>query len=185
VAVRASPARNDLVRDVLHGIRRRYGKPPVRKDPILLDSLERMIDQLPDTLLGKRDKAILAHAWSGCRRASEVTGLEVRPDGDVDGWCEVDDAGITINLKRSKQNSMSKEIERYGVPARPTAPRYCPVVLLRAWLQAAGHKEGPLFRPVQTQKVTFDRRLHPVSVKAGSRHNPIENLYCAVRPPGE
>jgi integrase len=136
VATRASPTSEDLVRRVLRGISRRHGPPKPRKAPLLLDSVEKMMDAQPDNLRGLRNRAFLSLTWAACRRVSEMYGLNVDRTGD--GWVEFDE----------QANQDFKIEERYGVPARPSAPRYCPVALVKAWVKQAGLVTGPLFPSV-------------------------------------
>src|SRR5262249_31860715 len=142
VATRPSPAKSEIVRHVLRGISRGRNPSPRRKMALMLDSLEKMIDAMPNTLIGKRDRAMLALCWAGARRGCEIIGLDLTSKGNGSGWIEMTDAGIVISLRRSKGNPHGRYIERYGIPARHSAPRYCPVVLLKEWLAAGGHTDG-------------------------------------------
>jgi len=123
VATRKSPSSDELVRGVLRGIKRRHGKPVVRKAPLLLDSVEKRMDAQRDDLKGLRNRAMLSLTWASCRRASEIYGLNVEHRGD--GWLEFDENGLVVVLRRSKSNQENRIEERYGAPARPSAPRYC------------------------------------------------------------
>src|SRR5262245_40452074 len=88
IATRDSPTDDDLVRRVLRGIGRRHGRPPMRKAPLLLDSVEKMMDAQPDNLKGLRNRAFLSLTWAACRRVSEMYGLNIDRTGD--GWIEYD-----------------------------------------------------------------------------------------------
>src|SRR5262249_23594540 len=147
IATRKSPTDDDLVRRVLRGIKRRHGRPALRKAPLLLDSIEKMMDVQPDNLRGLRNRAMLSLAWASCRRASEIYGLNIEHRGD--GWLEFDENGLVVVLRRSKANQEYKIEERYGVPARKSAPRYCPVQLVKEWIAQAGLTRGPVFPSVK------------------------------------
>lgn len=157
VATRKSPTDSELVRRVLRGINRKHGRPPLRKAPLLLDSVEKMMDVQRNDLAGLRNRAILSLAWASCRRVSEIYGLNVDRVGD--GWVEYDDHGLVVVLRRSKSNQDFRIEERYGVPARPSAPRYCPVQLVRAWIDAAELSTGPLFPAILRNGRSRGRRL--------------------------
>ncbi|MFN0315735.1 MAG: tyrosine-type recombinase/integrase [Burkholderiales bacterium] len=164
---RISPTRDDLIRRVMRGMHRKHGRPMERKTPLLLDSLEKMLDQEPnDHVRGIRNKAILALAWGAALRVNETRMLDVTPEGNGMGWVEISDDGVLVHLRRSKANRYGKRKEIYAVPARTGAPKYCPVRLLRQWLKASGHASGPLFLPVGTSRVPRDGRLHRGTIRA-------------------
>jgi Phage integrase, N-terminal SAM-like domain len=54
------PTSSEAVHAVLRGIRRRIGVAPVRKAPATAKAIGAMLEHVPDTLIGKRDRAILA-----------------------------------------------------------------------------------------------------------------------------
>jgi integrase len=146
VGTRRSPVRDLVAQKTLKGIYRKHGRPANRKMPIMLDTLERMMDQQPDELFGLRNRVMLIVGWSAALRVTEISMLDASPrSGSGDGWVEISDEGIIVNLRRSKRNQQHKHLEKYAVPARPNAPEHCPVQLLRAWLKASGIKSGPLF----------------------------------------
>lgn len=157
VATRASPTGEDHVRRVFRGISRRHGRPAPRKAPLLLDSVEKMMDAQPDNLRGLRNRAFLSLTWAACRRVSEMYGLNVDRTGD--GWVEFDQQGLVVVLRRSKANQDFRVEERYGVPARPSAPRYCPVALVNAWVKESGIESGPLFPSLRRNGKPRDRRI--------------------------
>jgi Phage integrase, N-terminal SAM-like domain len=51
-AVRKSPTSDELVRRVLRRITRKHGRPALRKAPLMLDSVEKIMDVQPNNLLG-------------------------------------------------------------------------------------------------------------------------------------
>ncbi|MGC5749962.1 site-specific integrase, partial [Gluconobacter sp. NFX36] len=66
-----------LVQDALRGMRRTLGTVPTRKAPATVDLLRRMLDVQPDTLIGRRNRALLALGFAGALRRSELVVLEV------------------------------------------------------------------------------------------------------------
>jgi integrase len=134
-----SPTKNELVRSVLKGIRRQLGTASNEKAPLLAADIKEMIARLPDTLIGKRDKALLSVAFAGAFRRSELVGLDV---ADLEFTAD----GLVITLRRSKTDQEGRG-RKIGIPALP-ASRACAVRAVREWIAASGIAEGPIFRPV-------------------------------------
>jgi integrase len=145
VGTRSSPARDALVIQTIRGIWRKHGRPYQRKRALLLDSLEKIIDHQPDTLAGIRNRAVFVIGWGAALRIIELQALDAKEGGAVNGWVDVADDGVVVHLRQSKSNQFRRRAETYGIPARPSAPRYCPVRLMRHWLKASGVVSGPLF----------------------------------------
>jgi hypothetical protein len=72
-------------------------------------------------------------------------------------------ARMGTNCPTGRQSS--EILEQYAVPARPTAPRYCPVRLLRVWLLILGATEGPLFADCRSLYVPHQVRLNRNTVR--------------------
>jgi hypothetical protein len=66
-----SPTRSWAVKQFLQGLRREVGVAPTRKRPVLVADLQRILAQLPDSLLARRDRALLL-GFSGAFRRSEL-----------------------------------------------------------------------------------------------------------------
>ncbi len=128
------------VRAVMAGIRRRMAKPPRQKAPVTIAEIQAIARALPDTLGGKRDRALLLVGLAAGLRRSELAGLQV---ADVD----FGERGLTLRITRSKTDQEGQGAA-VGVPAGKM-PLTCPVRALRAWLDASGIAEGPVFREVR------------------------------------
>jgi integrase len=98
-----------------------------------------MVDRLPCSLLGVRDRALLLLGFAGAMRRSELVSL------DVDDLARADE-GLVIRIRKSKTDQVQAG-RKVGIPYG-TAKETCPVRAIDAWLEAAGIEEGPLFRPV-------------------------------------
>jgi len=137
----ANPCQAPEVRELLAMTARAYARRGVasqKKDALTRDPLDAVLATCDDSLRGKRDRALLLFAWaSGGRRRSEIATADLRflkrvgPDDFV------------YELAHSKTNQ--------GGHARPE--NFKPVVgaaarALTAWLEAAGIREGPLFRRI-------------------------------------
>ena len=96
-----------------------------------------MLKLCPDTLAGKRDRALLALGFAGAFRRSELCALEV---ADL---VEVAD-GLRVLIRRSKgdQEGAGQEV------AIPRGYKLRPVEAVQTWLAAAEINTGFVFRSV-------------------------------------
>lgn len=131
------PDAAEPVKAVLRGIRRRIGTAVTRKAPATARVIAKLLYRLPDTLAGKRDRAILLLGFAGARRRSEIVALNV---ADL----EFVDAGVIVHLRRSKTDQEG----RGAIVPVPNGKKLKPVEALRDWVASAGVTEGPLFRPI-------------------------------------
>ncbi len=116
----------------------RRGVRPGRKDALTREPLEQILATCDDSLIGKRDRALLLFAWaSGGRRRSEVVRATMENTRRTP-------EGFLYVLAHSKTNQEGAD----------RADMYKPIVgraaaALDAWLQAAAITEGALFRRVR------------------------------------
>ena len=132
-----TPTTNPVVRDALRGIRRTIGAAPRRKSAATADRIRAMLDACPDTVIGIRDRALLAFGFAGAFRRSELVALQV---ADLE---EVAD-GYRVTIRRSKTDQTGEGAEIVV----PRGLKIRPVAAVQAWLQAAGIEDGYLFRAV-------------------------------------
>jgi integrase len=132
------PTNNEKVKAVMRGIRRTVGAKKEQKAPATAKRLRAMLDHCPDTLRGRRDRALLALGFAGAFRRSELVALTVADLVEVP-------AGLIVTIRRSKtdQEGQGQEI------AIPRGTSLRPIEAVRAWLAAAGITEGPIFRPIR------------------------------------
>jgi site-specific recombinase XerD len=144
------PTKEAAVKAVWRGIRRARGTAQEGKAPVLTADLRRMVEGLPDTLLGHRDRALLLLGFAGAFRRSELVDLDAQ---DLQASTE----GLTVTIRRSKtdQESAGREV---GIPYGSN-PATCPVRAVRRWLEAAGITEGPLLRSVNRHGQVRPERL--------------------------
>jgi integrase len=135
-----SPRGTARVGETMRGIRRRLGVAPEGKAPVLAPELKRMLSTLPDTLLGVRDRALLALGFAGGFRRSELVALDVADLAFTGN-------GLEVHLRRSKTDQEGQG-RKVGVPFG-SAPSHCPVRATRAWLDAAAIAEGAVFRAMR------------------------------------
>ncbi|MCU1467538.1 MAG: integrase family protein [Actinomycetia bacterium] len=135
----ASPTADILVRPTWSGIRRTNGVAQTAKAALLTDDIRKMVDAVPDSLLGKRDACLLLLGFASALRRSELVALDAT---DVH---ETRD-GLVITVTRSKTDKEG-EGRQIGIPYGSN-PTTCPVRTRRSWLDASGIEHGPLFRPI-------------------------------------
>lgn len=135
-----SPTTHTEIRELMAGIRRRFGTRPDKVDPLSTDQLARLIATLDlTTLSGQRDRALLLFGYAGAFRRSELAGLtrdQLRRSAD----------GYLVQMRRTKDDQEARGRD-VGIPAFPGSP-LCPVTAIDAWLTAAHITQGPLFRRV-------------------------------------
>lgn len=134
-----TPTADRAVRTVMTGIRRQKGTAQEGKAPAVTKELRAMVEALPPTLRGRRDRALLLLGFAGAFRRSELVSLDV-----VD--VEQTDEGLVVRLRQSKtdQEGAGRSV---GIPYGSRVAT-CPVRAVRDWLIAAGLTQGPLFRGV-------------------------------------
>lgn len=132
-----SPTKSNLVRAALKGIRRSIGVAPVKKAPATARKLVEMVRHCPETLQGRRDKALLLLGFAGAFRRSELVALTVEDLAE-----EASGYRVTIRQSKTDQEGKGQTI------AITRGEVHCPVAAVKAWLEAASITEGPVFRPV-------------------------------------
>ncbi len=144
-----SPTGDPAVRAVWAGIKRAKGTTQHGKTAAVTEDLRRMVRALPDSIIGKRNRALLLLGFAGAFRRSELVGLGI---ADV----VVTGDGLVVTLRRSKtdQEGAGRTV---GIPYG-SDPTTCPVRATTGWIAAAGLTAGPLFRSI-TRHGTVQGRL--------------------------
>lgn len=159
------PTKDELVRSVLRGIRRRYGRPPDQAAPVTREILFETLEAIPDDLRGIRDRALLLIGFAGGFRRSELVGLKL---------CDVaiQDEGLVLDLRRSKTDQTGQG-RKIGIPF--ARGRHCAIKALRAWIDAASITGGLIFRSVDRHGVISTEGLSGQAVSQMIK----ERLECA------
>jgi site-specific recombinase XerD len=139
-----SPTTSNVVRRVHSGIRRTHGTAQEGKAPTLVADIKTMVDKLPRSRVGHRDRALLLLGFAGAFRRSELVSLDV---GDL----EFVRAGMIVSLRRGKTDQEGAG-RRIGIPFGSSRAT-CPVRAVQQWLAATRITDGPIFRAVDR----FDR----------------------------
>jgi site-specific recombinase XerC len=128
-----------IVKTTMKGLRRSLGAAQAKKAPATNVVAKRLVDSLPDdSLKGRRDRALLMLGFAGAFRKSEFVALDVKD-------LEFVDEGVRVTIRRSKTD---QEAKGQTIAVLRGAGPFCPVRLLREWLDAAGIVDGALFRQV-------------------------------------
>lgn len=142
------PAKNDLVRAVLRGVRRTNGMPQRQVAPLLKCDILSIVPLMHGTK-GIRDRALILLGFAAALRRSELVGLDVQ---DIHFVKE----GVILQIRRSKTDQMG-EGRKIAIPYGRTSA--CPVNAIEIWLAHAHLASGPLFRPVGKGGGVGDTRL--------------------------
>lgn len=137
-----APRKHQAVRETFTGIRNTLGAVPrERKTPVLAQTLSAMVEVLPDSLRGTRDRALLLVGFTGAFRRSEIVELQVSDLSFRPG------EGVVVRLRKSKtdQAQLGRNV---GLPYSRISQRACPVLALQSWLEQSGITDGYVFRGV-------------------------------------
>jgi site-specific recombinase XerD len=145
------PTAAAVVATTFAGIKRAHRRPLGKKTALVLDRLRAAVQTIPETLPGRRDRALLLVGFAAALRPSEIAGLV------FDHLAHHAD-GIELFLPWRK-NDQDAHGTRLWLPQGRT--ELCPVKALDTWLAAAAISEGPLFRRVW--------QLPPPRVPKGAR----------------
>jgi site-specific recombinase XerD len=145
-----SPTADARVRTVMAGIRRVKGTAQRGKRPVLTGDVRRMLEQLPETPAGLRDRALLLVGFAGAFRRSELVGLDI---ADLEFGRE----GLKATVRRSKTDQEGQG-RRVGIPYG-SHPATCPVRAAQEWLEVLGEDAGPVFRRIDRHRHIGAARL--------------------------
>lgn len=143
------------IKIVWAGIKRSIGTSEVGKSPIVIDTLKKMLDTLPSSLIGTRDRALLIIGFAGALRRSELVSLNV---SDI----KITKEGLIINLRNSKTDQEGRGTP-IGIPAGDFESS-CPVRSYLAWIEESGIENGPVFRAINRHGQISVNRLSDRSV---------------------
>ena len=136
-AVHETLTESRVVVDAMRGIRRTVGTAKMQSVAATADRIWAMLAAIPDTLLGMRDRALLALGFAGAFRRSELVALNVTE-------LDIESEGICATIRRSKTD---QEGQGHTI-AVLAGSRLRIVEAVSGWLEAAGISEGPVFRSV-------------------------------------
>lgn len=142
-----NPCELASVRTLLSRARRaavKRGERPTKKTAITRPELEAMLATCDDSLEGRRDRALLCFGFaSGGRRRSEIAAA------DLCDLRKVGEDGYIYRLEYSKTQQAGVKAD--STPDKPILGRSAEA--LTAWLEAAGIREGAIFRRIWKDRV--------------------------------
>lgn len=153
------PAKNDLVRAVLRGVRRSHGKAQRQATPLLKHDLMAILPLMVGPK-GLRDRALLMLGFAAALRRSELVALNY---ADLQFVAE----GLIVHLRRSKTDQQA-EGRKIAVPYGRTSA--CAVKALSEWLEHSQITSGAVFRAVSKGGHVSTERLTPQSVALVVKH---------------
>jgi integrase len=141
---------------IVKGIWRSHRTVPRRAAAITVADLRRIVDALPDTMQGARNRALLTVGFAGALRRSELVGLDVGrvSEGGL-GLISIESQGARIMLGRSKPDQTGEGVSKW----LPRGGNPCPVEALQHWLSRAGIRSGPAFRSLRVDGQVSPKRL--------------------------
>ena len=145
----SDPTKGPLVRATLRGIRRTRGTGVSGAKPLRVAELHTIIATMPDATRDKRDKALLALAFAGGLRRSELVAFNCE---DV----SVTSQGMIVQLRRSKTDQTGSG-RAVAIPFGSS--NFCPVRMFQDWLSAANIQTGAVFRRVDRCHRVLPQRL--------------------------
>ena len=125
------------IHDVLRGIRREHGTAQRRVAPATTDVMQAMVATCDESMIGRRDRALLLVGFAAALRRSELVALNVADVAFVP-------QGMTVLVARSKTDQ-EQAGQSIGVQ---TGTKTCPVAALQSWLAAAKIEDGRVFRRI-------------------------------------
>jgi integrase len=142
-----NPCELASVRTLLSRARRlavKRGERPNKKTAITRGELEAMLATCDDSLQGRRDRALLCFGFaSGGRRRSEIAAADFRD------LRKTGDDSYIYRLEFSKTQQAGVKVD--STPDKPILGRSAQA--LSAWLEAAGIREGAIFRRIWKDRV--------------------------------
>jgi integrase len=129
------------------------GTAKAKKSPAISERIKSMAVACPDTIAGKRDRALLLLGFAGAFRRSELVALNVEHIEET-----ADGLRIFIASSKTDQECAGATI------AIVRGSNACPVTALRDWLDAAGIESGPIFRSINKAGQVSPQRLSDRSV---------------------
>lgn len=155
IADQPNPCEKEPVPATIKGIERTAGTAVKGKAPANLDTVERLVCAFPlTTMEGLRNRALVLLGFAGAFRRSELVGVDVSHLA----WS---DDGVVVNVPHSKTDQRG---EGRTKPIPFVSGTSCAATALKAWLVAAGIKDGPVFRPLSRDSTLRDHAMSPQSV---------------------
>lgn len=164
-AGKPSPTNHPVVRSTLKGLARLKGTSSRRVEALREFHIEAMLRATPDSLIGKRDAAIIAIGFAGALRRSEICDLNVQDVEFLDAQENYKDR-MVLTIRRSKTDQQGKGqkvpiLDGGGIR---------PINRLRLWLDDSGITTGPLFQTMKRGGSLRGKPLHHSDIPRIVKH---------------
>ena len=161
-----SPANHPAVRSTLKGLARLNGRSSRKVEALREFHIEAMLQACPDTLIGKRDAAIIAVGFAGALRRSEICNLIVSDVEFLEVEADDKDHRMWLTVRRSKTDQQGKG-QRIAI-LDGTAIR--PIKRLRMWLESSSITRGPLFQTMKRGGYLRGKPMHHSDIPRIVKH---------------
>ena len=164
-AGKPSPTNHPLVRSTLKGLARIKGSSSRKVEALREYHIAAMLQACPDTLIGRRNAALIAVGFAGALRRSEVCSLVV-DDIEFFDSRESDQDRMWLTIRQSKTDQHGKG-QRVAILDGTTIR---PIERLRRWLESSGITEGPLFQTMKRGGHLRGRPMHHSDIPRILKH---------------
>ncbi len=152
----ASPTSDLEVSLVWRGLKR-TDNTPVRQAKALREyEIEKMLKACPDTLIGKRDAAILAIGFSAALRRSEICNLRIDDIDIIKTGNPRTESKMFLLIRKSKTDQEGRGQKIAILKGKNIKP----IQRLLEWLQASGIESGYLFQTINRGGTLRGNPLH-------------------------
>ena len=164
-AGKPSPNNHPVVRSTLRGLARIKGSSSRQVDALREYHIEAMLRACPNTLIGKRDAAIIAVGFAGALRRSELCSLLVSDVEFLDGGAD-DENRMWLTIRQSKTDQRGNG-QRVAILDGSVIR---PIKRLRRWLEGSGITSGPLFQTMKRGGHLRGRAMHHSDIPRIVKH---------------
>lgn len=164
-AGKPSPTSHPVVRATLKGLARLKGSSSRKVEALREYHIEAMLRACPNTLIGKRDAAIIAVGFAGALRRSEICNL-VLDDVEFLDSSEVDGDRMWITIRQSKTDQQGRG-QRVAIP---DGKAIRPIMHLRLWLESSGITRGPVFQTMKRGGHLRGKAMHHSDIPRILKH---------------
>jgi site-specific recombinase XerD len=160
-----SPTSDSLVRNTFKEIQGNRSVDQNIKHPLLTDDILALLNHIPATLTGYRDKALLLLGFSGALRPLELSSLY------VEHLSFQRDEGMSVLIRVRNQDCIDC---RQIAILKGRCPATCPLNAVQEWIKVANLMSGPLFRAIDKHG-----HISPQQITSKTISNIIKK-YCKL-----
>ena len=164
-AGKPSPTNHPLVRSTLKGLARLKGSSSRKVGALREYHIEAMLRATPNSLIGKRDAAVIAVGFAGALRRSEICNLTVEDVQFLDSEDNREERMI-LTIRQSKTDQAGKGQKVPVLDGRGIRP----INQLRSWLEGSGITTGPLFQTMKRGGSLRGKPLHHSDIPRIVKH---------------